>query len=104
MFQIKFQSSGFAFQLDFSGSVAQSLKEMPMEIREMFIRNVENLLKASLCLVSGIILVPIIAPSVFPKAFEALHDVTVGAQEKMHKAQKDEMEFVANGKTSSADN
>jgi hypothetical protein len=101
MFQIKGKSSVFTFQLDFSGNVAEILEEMPKAMREELIGNLENLFKALGCLVSGVIVVPSTIPSVLPKIFKALGDVTMEAQKEMHEVQKDEMEFVANGKTSS---
>ncbi|MBU2564105.1 hypothetical protein KKA23_00755 [Patescibacteria group bacterium] len=70
MFQIKVQNKGFSFQLDFSGSIAQTLEKMPTEIREEFTGNIEDLLKAFCCIISGTILAPITAFNFFPRAFE----------------------------------
>ncbi|MBU3922713.1 hypothetical protein KJ684_00550 [Patescibacteria group bacterium] len=103
MFQIKVQNKGFSFQLDFSGSIAQTLEKMPTEIREEFTGNIEDLLKAFCCIISGTILAPITAFNFFPRAFEAMRNLAMGSQEEIRKAKNDEIELFTNDKVSSAD-
>lgn len=104
MFQIKCQSRDFSFQLDLSGSVAQSLEELPMEIRKVLVEKVEKSLESFCFTISAVVLVPIISSSFFLKASKMLEKLAKELLDDLHEVENNEIDFIGSSKNSSLEN